>query len=217
MRALGAAAACAALLAMPAAAADRAWRPYDDPEGRFAVEFPRGWDVGLDPFRILVATAAPESSGDRFQETIKIVATDVAPGISVDAYYRSSLEVYKSLWKVHGAAAGRVAGARARRVIVDQTIGRRKTRLLKCFVLGQGRVFVITCASEPKAFARHMPIFEATLATFRILPPPGTVRPEPTGPPPVPTPPPVPPAPPEPTPVPWPGSQPPILPEPPGE
>ncbi len=153
----------------PAAAqsADPAWRTYEDPDGRFAIEFPRGWTVGRDPFQILVATAPRESSDDPFQETIKIVATDVAPGITLDHYYRNSLEVYRSIWKVHGAADGSVAGVRARRVVIDQTIGRLKSRLLKCFVIGRGRVFVITLASEPLAFDRQLPVFEAVLSTFK--------------------------------------------------
>lgn len=162
--------ACASFSPAFAQSADPAWRPYQDPEGRFTIEFPRGWTVGLDPFQILVATAPRESSDDTFSETIKIVANDVAPGVSLDAYYRNSLDVYRSIWKVHGAAEGSLAGARARRVVIDQTIGSLKSRLLKCFVLGHGRVFVITLASEPLAFDRQLPVFEAALATFRIQP-----------------------------------------------
>lgn len=169
---LAGAALLAALAPLPAFAqsADPAWRPYVDPEARFSIEFPRGWNVGLDPFQILVATAPRETAADAFQETIKIVATDVAPGTTLDGYYRASLDIYRSIWKVHGAAEGAVAGARARRVVIDQAIGSQKTRLLKCFVLGQGRVFVITLASEPAAFDRQLPVFEAALATFRIYP-----------------------------------------------
>lgn len=169
---VGVLACVAAFSHLPAAAEsfESAWRPFEDPEGRFAIEFPRGWTVDTDPFRILVATSPRESSTDSHLETIKVVATDVSPGISLDAYYRNSLDVYRSIWTVHATADGSVAGLRARRAIIDQTIGSRKSRLLKCFVLGHGHVFVITCASEPLAFERQLPIFEATLATLRILP-----------------------------------------------
>lgn len=165
----------ASLLVLTAAApalamTDEAWRPYEDVAERFTIEFPRGWKVARDPFRILVATSPEEHSADAFHETIKVVATDVAPGLSLDAYYQNSLDVYRSIWRVHGAASGAVGGAKARRAVIDQTIGHAKTRLLKCFVLGEGKIFVITCASDPAGFDQHVPVFEAALATFKIHP-----------------------------------------------
>ena len=68
-----------------------------------------------------------------------------------------------------------MGGARARRAVIDQTIGSAKTRLLKCFVLGEGKIFVITCASDPADFDQHLPVFEAALTTFRLLPRPAEI------------------------------------------
>ena len=153
-----------------AAVGDAAWRPYVDPEGAFMIEFPRGWTVAKDPFQILVATSPKESSADAFRETIKVVATTVAPGVTLDGYYRNSLQVYQSIWTVQSASMGMLGGAKARRAVIDQHIGVLRTRLLKCFVLGAGKVFVITCAGEPATFDVHLPVFEAALATFRIAP-----------------------------------------------
>lgn len=174
-----------AAVALLSASAPPAWQVYADERRHFAIEFPRDWAVVHNPFQILVATSPREDATDRYQENIRIVATDVPAGATLDTYYRNSLAIYRSVWHVRGVSDGQLAGVPARRVTLDQAIGAARSRILKVYALGHGQILVITCAAEPKKFELFLPVFEAALATLRFTPP---ARPHPRAATPVPVP-----------------------------
>lgn len=159
----------------PAAASE----PYRDARGRFAVAVPGGWAAGPDAAMpaITVLESPAEGPKDPFREHVKIVAAELSPGLTLDGYVENSKAAYQAIWKVHADTPTTVAGVPARRLVLDQTLGPAKTRLLKVFLVAGEQIFVITGAAEPQAFTRTLPAFEAVVASFV----PGTPAPPPSG------------------------------------
>lgn len=152
-----------ALAALFVAAPALAATPFTDPNGRYAVTFPDGWQVAPDPTFMQLMAAAPVKP--TWGESVKIVSADMPAGRSLKDYVDGSLAAYNSIWTV----AERKAVPHGEELVMDQS--NTHTRLLKVFLADGSHVFVITCASKPEAFAKLRPAYEAVVKSFRILPP----------------------------------------------
>lgn len=153
-----------ALVVAVAAVASSATRPYADETLGYSVKLPANWAIA--PGMLMAATSPLEGPQDRYQETIKVVATDMQPGMTLDGYVKNSLTAWKANWTVKETRPVTVGGAPGVRLVIDQTMGQAKTRLLKTFVGHGGKVYVITCAAEPSRFQVYRGAFDEAIASF---------------------------------------------------
>ncbi|MNS30275.1 hypothetical protein D3C72_623010 [compost metagenome] len=163
-----------ALAVAVAAVASSATKPYADETLGYAVQLPASWAIA--PGMLMAATSPLEGPQDRYQETIKVVATDMQPGMTLDGYVKNSLTAWKAIWTVKETGPVTVGGSPGVRLVIDQTMGQAKTRLLKTFVGHGGKIYVITCAAEPARYEAYRGAFDAAIASFSftaIKPPTG--------------------------------------------
>jgi hypothetical protein len=142
---------------------------YTHPDKLFSVEVPQGWSVGKDAQDITVLSKRT-GGGTTFQENVKIVATPVREGVTLDRYIENSLEKNKDSWNVEKREKVTIDGVDARRFIIEQKLPVSTARVVKCFLIKGGHIFVITCAAEPGAFKASLPVFEKILGTFKAFP-----------------------------------------------
>jgi hypothetical protein len=155
-----------ALVVAVAAVASSATRPYADETLGYAVRLPASWAIA--PGMLMAATSPLEGPQDRYQETIKVVAADLQPGMTLDSYVKNSLSAWKAIWTVKETQPVTVGGAPGVRLVIDQTMGQARTRLLKTFVGHSGKVYVITCAAEPARFQAYRGAFDQAIESFRF-------------------------------------------------
>ncbi|MFN3431279.1 MAG: hypothetical protein ACK46X_15155 [Candidatus Sericytochromatia bacterium] len=163
-----------ALVVAVSAVAAPATQPYADETLGYAVRLPATWAIA--PGMLMAATSPLEGPQDRFQESIKVVAADLQPGMTLDGYVKNSLTAWKAIWTVRETRPVTVGGAPGVRLVIDQAMGQAKTRLLKTFVGHGGKVYVITCAAEPARFKAYEGAFDGALESFSftaIKPPSG--------------------------------------------
>jgi hypothetical protein len=156
------------LLAPPALAAPDGQQPYADETLGYKLALPAGWAVA--PGMIMAATSPLTGPTDKFQESIKVVAADLQAGVTLAAYVQNSLDAWKAIWKVRSREAVRVGGQPGVRLVIDQTLNQNKTRLVKTFVAHGGKVYVVTCASEPARFKQYQPHFDQAVASLAFSP-----------------------------------------------
>jgi hypothetical protein len=119
---------------------------------------------------IMAATSPAEGPKDTFRETVKVVAADLQAGVTLDRYVEGSCAAWKSIWKIRESSKTTLAGERARRLVIDQTIGPATSRLLKVFVAHAGKIYIVTCATEPAKFKAYAPRFDAVVASLAFVP-----------------------------------------------
>lgn len=155
-------------LASPAVAAGPALQPYADETLGYSLSLPAGWAV--EPGMLMAATSPLTGPEDPFRESIKVVAADLQRGVTLETYLQNSLDAWKTIWKVQGRQALKVGGQPAVRLVIDQTLGTTKTRLLKTFVAHGGKIYVVTCAAEPSAFEQYLPQFVRAVESLAFSP-----------------------------------------------
>ena len=174
----------ALLLSLVAAAPDAAklGEHYDDPAGRFAVDYPARWTARAgDKGGLTVLTSPAEYKGDAFLETVAVgvetYADDKAPTL---AAARSAVaRRMKTRGAVLSDSDGRVtlAGRAAHRFawILDSN-GVRAT-VVQFLALDRGRLFVVTFTTQSGHEHIYRKSAQPMLDSFAIDPEPATTRP----------------------------------------
>ena len=171
-----------ALLATVAATSATLGEHYDDPAGRFAVDYPARWTARAgDKGSLTVLTSPPEYKSDAFLETVSVGVETYADG-KAPTLAAARAAVARRM-KARGAvltdsdARRTLAGRPAHRFawILDAN-GVRAT-VVQFLVLDRGRLFVLTFTTQ----SGHEHIYrgpeQAMLDSFEIDPERATTRP----------------------------------------
>lgn len=161
--------------------------PFAEPSGRYTVSFPEGWNVAPDPVPGIMTATPPHAPGRaRLLESIKVVAAEFSPGMTLERYVDGSVAAYQTIWTVRERREVTLPAGKAWRLVIVQDLSAKvpeaphpETRLLKVFLASGNLVYVVTCASAPEAFGRALPTFEAVVQSLRVppAPEPGTWQP----------------------------------------
>jgi hypothetical protein len=140
--------------------------------GRFSLEATWDWAVvppEADPVMSKLGGLSLRRGTAPREESLKAVAVEMLIADDVAEYADTSVGAYRSIWQVEERQDVTIAGARAVRLVILQTIGEMKTRLLKYFVaLPEKQALVITLAAPPDAFAARLEAYEALARSLRI-------------------------------------------------
>lgn len=139
---------------------------------RFSLEVPGDWAVvpaEEDPVMARLGGLSLRRGAGPGEETLKAVAVEMRIADDVSEYADTSAGAYRSIWAVEKREDVTLAGARAVRLVVLQTIGAASTRLLKYFVaLPERQAVVLTLAAPPDAFAARLEEFETIARSLQI-------------------------------------------------
>jgi hypothetical protein len=148
---------------------DRPDKLFKHPDGFYSVEIPPGWSRGQGIMNIWEFKEPKKGSEGAFQKNIKIVAAQMASGMTLDSYIESSVLAWKDIWKVLKKEDVTVSGSKAKLLTIDQTVPGQKTRIAKYFIEKGGFIYIISCSADEKDFEASLPLFRKTVGTFTIL------------------------------------------------
>jgi hypothetical protein len=158
--------AAASATAAPAAAGPP--RRVQDARGRFSLEAPGEWQAIPDPVLEKLGGFALRRDQPAPAATLKAVAVDFPVPMSLEEYVGNSTSAYSAIWKVEERSKATLAGKRAVRLVMLQTLGEDTKRLLKYFVKShRGGATVLTIAVDPAAFAGRLAEFEAIALSMK--------------------------------------------------
>jgi len=142
---------------------------FRHPDGFYSIEIPAGWSRGQGIMNIWEFKEPKKGRESTFQKNIKIVAAQMADGITLDSYIESSVLAWKDIWKVLKKEDVTVSGSKAKLLTIDQTVPGMKTRIAKYFIEKNGYIYIISCSAEEKDFEASFPLFRKTVGTFTIM------------------------------------------------
>lgn len=160
--------------AQPPSSRTTALKEYNYSYSHFKIGLPSDWKVRNDPIAPLVAAPKHAIRTKNELPCVKVVVYPVEPGVTLKKLGDNSRKQWTGNWKIESDITKKVGANQARVMVLEQTLldsdGRAnvKTKMMRMYTLGaKNKYFVVSCASEPKEFARYRPLFEAILASFR--------------------------------------------------
>ena len=163
MNALGAV--LSLVLAAPATA-DAPARRVSEGKNRFSLEVPAAWKQVEDA--VLGPLGGLSFRRDEPAATLKAVAADFPFEMDLKDYVENSTSAYRSIWTIEERASVTLGTAPAERMVIVQTIGADRKRLLKYFVARPGGVVVLTLGADPGAFAGSLAGFESIARSIQL-------------------------------------------------
>jgi len=141
---------------------------HRDGRGVFSVQVPAGWVTIEDVVFAKLGGMALRRESQPPAATLKAVAVDFPLPMSLDQYIENSTQAYQKIWKIEERSPVSLAGARAVRLVIVQTLGADTKRLLKYFVATPKGAIVLTVSVSPEAFAGRLPEFEAIAGSLKL-------------------------------------------------
>jgi hypothetical protein len=157
------------VLSLAAPAAADGPRRLQEGRGRFSLEAPPEWQQVEDVVLGKLGGLALRRDAPPPAATLKAVAVDFPVPSSLDEFVENSTGAYRTIWKIEERAAATLGGKKAVRMVIVQTLGADRKRLLKYFVASHpGGATVFTISVEPDAFAGRVAEFEAIAASLQF-------------------------------------------------
>jgi hypothetical protein len=154
----------ATAFALPATAAELT--RYDDAPNGYSIGFPADWKTRTDG--IVAVVAAPSAVLGTAGElpNVKVVSKTMIPGFSIDDLTAAAKQQWTKLWKIESEQAVKIGGLEARQLVLEQTIGPLKTKVLKAFIVGGDNYYIVSCASTVADFASQETVCREIIGSF---------------------------------------------------
>lgn len=154
------------------AGCDFGWVRYTNKEYHFSILLPRSWQKQEGAYNtVLLAKAPPTTKTDRFQENITVVVTELSTKIDFSTYFELNKEMLtQSLASMANVSEGNIfAGFFAGKCLSFEGKMRDLTlKMISCMWMKGNRVYVITCGSQVKDFAKYKLIFNKILRSLHV-------------------------------------------------
>jgi hypothetical protein len=147
-------------------------RRISESQKRFSLEVTSDWAVvppEADPVMARLGGISLRRGTSPREESLKAVAVEMRIADDVAEYADASVGAYQSIWTIEQREDVTLAGRRAVRLVILQTMGTATTRLLKYFVgLPDKQAVVMTFAAPPDAFAARLAAYEVLVRSLQI-------------------------------------------------
>lgn len=157
--------------AMPAAVQASGLKPVSDPEHRFTIAMPAGWNVLTQTKNPSVVGTSPNPSG-QLPDSVNVVVYDMPNAISAeDCIHESDLVLRYAIhtWTNVSQGPVTVGGKPAYSRVYDWKSGGSSRRSIQTCVTEGHRVFMVVGTTEntPAKVSAELPVFQRVTATLR--------------------------------------------------
>jgi hypothetical protein len=155
------------------ASCDFAWQRYTSKEYGFSIMLPRIWFKEEGQYNtVIMATAPREGPGDKFQENINVVVTDLPRSIPLETFFElNKVETLKAIpGEEFNITEGEVTIGRFRgkSLSFNSRIQGITIRTLSVIWMNGKRVYVVSCSAEHSQFPKYEPIFTKAIHSMQI-------------------------------------------------